>query len=230
MRAGLVWTRFYAAIKRNLLSIHRRRFEFLGDIIGLGGFFEVRRYEIPRGDTAAFQIMPSRKMLEPGTIVAIKKITPRDDDTGLERSVLRELTNEVIVLSRPSLQAHENIVTMHSLVWEDRGSDVALWPSIVLEYCPATLADLQSHGLKPLEALLKGQVLQQIGMGLDALHEEAFIHGDLKSENVLIQISEGGIIIPKLSDFGSSVLFWESEELVRIGGTDPWRAPEVSLP
>lgn len=70
-------------------------------------------------------------------------------------------------------------------------------------------------------------------MGLSALHSLFIIHGDIKSENVLIKIQSPGVAVPKLADFGCSLLdlqLRESETVqdsVWVGGTNPWRAPKV---
>ena len=163
------------------------------------------------------------------TTVAIKRIRSKGGDPGSKNDPLRELANEVMVLTQPKLRANENIIDLHCLVWEDRGSDVALWPSLVMEFCPITLAELQAQIPTPLGKTIKALLIQGIGNGMDALHEEDFIHGDLKSENILIQFEGEAVMVPKISDFGSAILVWESENLVPVGGTDPWRAPEVSF-
>jgi serine/threonine protein kinase len=230
MRSRLVWSRLFSVLQRNNIRILRRRFGFLGDVIGGGLSFEVTRYKIPVGDLESFLSIGRDGLLPLGETVAIKRIKPRKDRPESEEDALNDLVREVIVLARANLRTHENIVRMHCLVWDDRGTDVALWPSLVMEYCHITLAELQAVAMKPLSNLVKCQLMQQIGSGLDAVHEEAFIHGDLKSENILVQIVEDNILIPKLSDFGSAIMVWESEELVHIGGTDPWRAPEVRSP
>jgi serine/threonine protein kinase len=115
---------------------------------------------------------------------------------------------------------------MYALAWEDRGEDSPLWPTMIMEYCQCTLAELQSEREHPLIPLLKHQIVAGVSLGVDALHREDIIHGDIKSENVLIKITEDGMFVPKLADFGSSIVQLQND-LVDIGGTDPWRAPEV---
>ena len=70
-------------------------------------------------------------------------------------------------------------------------------------------------------------LLEGIEFGLASLHLEGFIHGNLKCDKILIHYQEDGLIVPKLSDFGSSIILAYDVEFVEIFGTDPWRAPEV---
>ena len=102
---------------------------------------------------------------------------------------------------------------------------MAWWPTVILEYCEYTLSEFQSDRTAPLPFLEKGGIIFGIYNGLDAIHMEGFIHGDIKSENILISL-EDGAIIPKLADFGDSIKVG-NDGMLLIGGTDPWRAPEV---
>jgi serine/threonine protein kinase len=115
---------------------------------------------------------------------------------------------------------------MYGLAWDDRGGDIAYWPTMIMEYCPCTLAELQRERKSNLSTLLKFQIIQGVSFGVNALHQEDIIHGDIKSENILIKVLDDRLIIPKLADFGSSVIGL-NEDLVEIRGTERWQAPEV---
>lgn len=44
--------------------------------------------------------------------------------------------------------------------------------------------------------------IKQIGHGLYHIHEEKICHRDLSARNILLEITESGEKIPKISDFG----------------------------
>jgi serine/threonine protein kinase len=99
-----------------------------------------------------------------------------------------------------------------------------------LEYCEFNLAEYQNT--KHLDLNEKLRVGIGIGSGLSAIHSFRIVHGDIKSENILVKIEVGGEAVPKLADFGSSLQDLRSNQVdtkkpVWIGGTNPWRAPEV---
>lgn len=74
-------------------------------------------------------------------------------------------------------------------------------------------------------------MIEGILNGMEALHQQSIIHGDIKSENILIKLLETGEAVAKLADFGCSltVEHKENHSEVWIGGTPRWRAPEVLL-
>lgn len=74
-------------------------------------------------------------------------------------------------------------------------------------------------------------VLFQLAIGLEYIHENKFIHCDLKPDNVLIWVSsENNHVVMKWADFGLSKpvndrgTFSLSE---KVKGTYPWLAPEI---
>lgn len=76
----------------------------------------------------------------------------------------------------------------------------------------------------------KQLLLQDTAAGLDYLHSQGVVHGDLKGANVLVD-SDGRA---RLADFGLSavigldILYWSSQSAIASrGGTSRWRAPEV---
>ncbi|KAL8331751.1 hypothetical protein RB593_002243 [Gaeumannomyces tritici] len=75
------------------------------------------------------------------------------------------------------------------------------------------------------------QLGQEIGSGLQALHASGVIHADLKFQNVLVFDLGDGRVRAKLSDFGSSVIKYERNQMVTpTTGTPPWTSPEHGQP
>ena len=76
--------------------------------------------------------------------------------------------------------------------------------------------------------LEKMQPCEDVGRALLAIHGSGIVHGDVKTENILIFWSEEkGRMVGKIGDFGSSVLdFREDEHSGLLAHTIPWNAPE----
>ncbi|KAG6826417.1 hypothetical protein H0H92_015863 [Tricholoma furcatifolium] len=140
-----------------------------------------------------------------GKNVCIKKIR-RTKDT-LDK-VSENISNEVILCGY--LPAHPNILSLlgvyrerdiHSLVypWMENG-DLTLY----LKRCP------DSNRI---------QLLHDVSLGLQFLHERSIVHGDLKGTNILVDDSERACI----ADFGLSSI------LPSQGGTPYCQAPELLL-
>lgn len=78
----------------------------------------------------------------------------------------------------------------------------------------------------------KVELLRQIMLGLEFLHEKGLIHRDLKPQNILLQTTSGGSC-PRvlISDFGLSRKLVEMESsfhaTAKAAGTLGWRAPEI---
>jgi len=147
---------------------------------------------------------------------------------------LRAFTLEVRTLSNPAIQAHRNIVKL--LAW---GFDFADYSAKVE---PLSLLLILEHGNCSLRHFLSNhkrnipnppeQVLQKLGLdvaqGLSALHDAGIIHGDIKTDNVLVFPAEAPFFcIAKLSDFGFSVLDMEKNQKIYNIGTPGWQAPEL---
>ncbi|KAF7312570.1 Pleiotropic drug resistance ABC transporter protein [Mycena indigotica] len=97
--------------------------------------------------------------------------------------------------------------------------------NIFLEYVPGGSIDshLQEHG-KFADDVTK-HFISQILSGLDYLHRNEGIHGDLKSKNVLVDMSG----VCKIAGFGYSEIYSErtQQTLAQSRSTIFWTAPEV---
>lgn len=94
---------------------------------------------------------------------------------------------------------------------------------------------LQVHNRRPIpdsSSVDKVELLRQIMLGLEFLHEKGLIHRDLKPQNILLQTSTGNSC-PRvlISDFGLSRKLVEMESsfhaTAKAAGTLGWRAPEI---
>jgi serine/threonine protein kinase len=138
-------------------------------LLGKGGFGEVYRAK--------------DKKLKRGVAI---KILP--DEFSKDQDRLTRLQREAEVLA--SLN-HPNIATIHDLVAQDQSK------FLVLELVDGeTLADRIARGPIPVEEALN--IAKQIAEALEAAHEKAVIHRDLKPGNVMLT-SEGKV---KVLDFG----------------------------
>jgi serine/threonine protein kinase len=81
---------------------------------------------------------------------------------------------------------------------------------------------LEQHSLREKTQF---RLCHDVARALHFLHTCFIVHGDVKSENVLIFQHRDRRFIAKLGDFGGSVLDMEEESLLQ-SGTQPWNAPE----
>jgi len=170
--------------------------------------------------------------------VALKRIRP-SRSTARTRQSFQEIISELICLTHEPLYKNSNVVTLLGLGWEVSPSpnDSRLWPYLILEYAAhGTLADLQNSD-KILSYAEKKNIVLNIAEALGILHHCEIIHGDIKSENVLVFDNPAGGFIAKLSDFGYATLnidFSPSQgsikgtpkEIFVNTGTLPWTSPE----
>lgn len=134
------------------------------------------------------------------------------------------------MLTHPPLRNHPNIIGFLQLIWEPDPDHIDhAWPVIMLEHAEhGTLADFQETYPDTTYALKK-QLSLDVGKGLLALHACGIVHGDLKSENVLIcdPDSADGKVAAKLAGFGCAVADLEPSETMKLPAfTFPWNAPE----
>jgi serine/threonine protein kinase len=238
LKQRLPWCNLIAMLQKKGLTGFRTDFVGYGDLVGIGTNFMVTRHTISLNTERKAYQDQNKEWLSKGSVVALKRLIPRVNDLTGEvdfrnSKQFNAVALEVRALSMSRLREHDNIVNMIGVVWERRGGAAAVWPTIVLEYCEHNLSEYQRSSEEPLTINKKMHVGRAIGAGISAIHSLFIVHGDIKSENILIKISDYGEAIPKLADFGCSLLDLEEEnggevpERVWVGGTNPWRAPEV---
>lgn len=152
--------------------------------------------------------------------VAIKQL--KENKTAKEN--FEVFKNELVIMSK---LRHPNIVDLYG------GANGPHGYCIVMEYVPDGSLYQLLHGATVLTMGHKTNIALHIGFGLAHLHENNVLHRDLKSLNVLIQItrlSENNYqYTAKLCDFGLSKIKQDedSSASLHMVGTPAWMAPEV---
>ncbi len=144
-------------------------------------------------------------------------------DQLLQRSVAIKLLKEQSgedVGKRLRLEAqiaarllHDNVVRIY-----DFGQAEGTW-YLVMEQVDGTSYVKRWRALSLVERL---RVLAQVADALDYAHHQGVIHRDIKPGNVLLTAAD----VPKLSDFGLSLLAEQADEAGSIRGTPHYMSPE----
>lgn len=210
-------------------------------IVGLGASFTVFKRIIPAAPAIyqtvymddwtmtipRYQKSPAKQVVYKVARVAFSETgTP----TPATRHAMKAALMELYALKHEPLRQHPNIVDLLGLAWGSNYFDSShRLPVLVVEYADhGSLADLQKrHDLTPS---IRGRLALDIGHGLQMLHRCGMIHGDVKSENILIFSHPEREYIAKLSDFGFSMVGEAVDAEVYVGGTRPWKAPEARSP
>ncbi|KAG0635897.1 kinase-like domain-containing protein, partial [Tuber brumale] len=166
-----------------------------------------------------------------GDKLVVKGLKFVDDSNNkkAKKSLYNDSLREIRALTHLPLRSHPNIITLLGVGWEpDLNHHDVAWPLFMLEYSEeGTLKEYQ-RGKPEMEFLEKMQLCEDVGRALLAIHGSGIVHGDVKTENILIFWSaEKGRMVGKVGDFGSSVLdFREDEHRGLPVHTIPWNAPE----
>ncbi|KAL6409859.1 hypothetical protein AUP68_06260 [Ilyonectria robusta] len=144
---------------------------------------------------------------------------------------LEAIVRESRILCHPPLRKHGSIIDILEFGFNTQGNEdeddedwQLIQPFLVVEYAhQRSLSDFLASCLaKDLE--IRRELAVDIAAGLEALHSCDIIHGDLKTENVLVFVHETRKFCAKLSDFSHSVLGGTAEAYV---GTEKYLPPEV---
>ena len=172
----------------------------------------------------------SSDVVPEGTTIALKAFRRAVESDGTidgqiagnetYQAVMRELK----VYCHPVLSEHPNVVKLLFLGWQR----ISPYPLLALELGKYGSLDyvLRAPGFGP-SLQQKVNLTIDIALGLHALHESGFIHGDLKPENVVVleHPDPQRQIIGKLTDFGGTCGLRGHQAPGHI--TPLWCAPEV---
>ncbi|KAK7042194.1 TKL/TKL-ccin protein kinase [Favolaschia claudopus] len=147
--------------------------------------------------------------------VAIKVIRVSNDGSGQLNELLRRLTRETKVWSRLN---HRNLLPFLG-VWDEV---VAPGPVLISPFFKS--GDLGQY-LRICPTVDKEKMILGVASGLDYLHREEIVHGDLKVNNVLVD----KVGRPCIGDFGISKIVNFQGFTTSSVGTPPYMAPELFL-
>ncbi|MCJ1470022.1 hypothetical protein MMC07_008667 [Pseudocyphellaria aurata] len=209
--------------------------------IGYGASFTASRHSIPEADNF------ENTVDDDGLVISVKEPQSRLDcvvyktarvaftSTGEPKSradskVMSSVLMEILALVHPPLLLHPNIVDFIGLAWGSNPFEPThRLPIVVVEFAHhGTLADLQEKVILP--SALRQSLCLDVASGLEILHRCGIVHGDVKSENVLIFSHPERQYIAKVADFGFSVVAAAADLTINVGGTRPWKAPEANNP
>jgi calcium/calmodulin-dependent protein kinase I len=184
-----------------LISPRKRKiteFYEIGEVIGSGGFSEVRKGKNKRTNET----------------VAIKTIEKRRHPEKIDN-----VRREILLMKKLN---HKNIVCLED-VFEEEGEEGKI--HMVLEYVSG--GELFDHiiGRGNYSERDAAVVVRQIIEAVAYLHSKGIAHRDLKPENLLCTGPNHEII--KVADFGLSKEFSKDDGLETICGTPDYVAPEV---
>ncbi|KAK0725097.1 ankyrin repeat-containing domain protein [Lasiosphaeris hirsuta] len=173
-------------------------------VTGRGRTYEVRRYSDGRAeDIDDFNhwrpsIAHKHLVLPPST----------GGGSAALAAAYRSLINELRILTHKPLSTHPNLLRITGVCWAMAADCETILPVICTEFATlGTLTTFVSAWECPYR--FKRQLILDVAEGLAALHSCFIVHGDVKTDNVLVVVSEdtdsGCPFVAKLSDFGFSL-------------------------
>lgn len=150
-----------------------------------------------------------------GAFGTVYKASYKGDQVAVKMMRTEKCSHALSSEKHASALKHSNIVKVLII---EQGVSLSL---IAMELCGPTLQDrLNETALTKSERV---SILRGVASALQFCHDAGIIHADVKPKNILIS-TDG---LPKLTDFGSSVLLGESNEIIKFCGTPGYTAPEV---
>ncbi|KAK9830087.1 hypothetical protein WJX72_009710 [[Myrmecia] bisecta] len=143
----------------------------------------------------------------------------RTSSTGPRpKSDVGEVMQEIAVMKR---LRHPNIVRLVEVIDDPEGSKLLL----VMEYVEGgpLMASPAVAEQRCMPEVVARKYFRDVIQGLDYLHFNRVVHGDLKPENMLLA-ADGRV---KISDFGSAHVFARGDTMLRTAGTPAFLAPEM---
>lgn len=96
--------------------------------------------------------------------------------------------------------AHPNVCPVFDLIYFRRNGG-PITAALTMKYLPGeSLAERLARGALPLTEGL--QIAKGIASGIDALHLDGVVHGDLKPANIILTTGRDGVERPVIADFG----------------------------
>ncbi|TIC94185.1 Leucine-rich repeat serine/threonine-protein kinase 2 [Colletotrichum higginsianum] len=170
-------------------------------------------------------------ILPANTVLALKIFIARpvfgsSSATRESRSdVYATIVREIKVIGHPLLRGHENIAQLRFIAWSEKQP----FPMLAMELGNYGTLDhiIRSRGSdSSLSSRQKQHITLDIAVGLRAIHQVGFMHGDLKPENIIVMnhANPKRGVIAKLLDFGGSS---DDTQSGPVHVTPLWCAPEI---
>jgi serine/threonine protein kinase len=196
-------------------------------MVGRGSQFVVYRQrmavpELTQFSTRTVAVKVPRFSLDP-------KAPLRLAGTAAQKHI-HDMYLEVLALTNPIIRSHPYVARLLAWSYDAYTMNTPLYLVMELAEC-----SLRSFLQNPVEGTvshsLRYNLCRNVAAGVDVLHNCGLIHGDLKTDNILIFKNRKGAYVAKVADFGLSVAEAVSGvgpvSDVYIGGTLGWQAPEV---
>ncbi|KAI8487709.1 Cyclin-dependent kinase 11B [Branchiostoma belcheri] len=150
-----------------------------------------------------------------GNVVAIKMLKSENQPQGVSSTGLREVN--IMLKAR-----HINVISLREVVYGNNADKVYL----VMEYAETDLKQLMYNMQRPFSVSETKCLLVQLLYAVQYLHDNAILHRDIKTENLLVNFN--GIL--KVTDFGLARTFRKGDKhLSPVVVTLWYRAPELLL-
>lgn len=177
-------------------------------MIGIGTTLKNRfllEKELGRGGMGAVY-SATDQVLQRNVAIKVLKEQGGGDDVG------KRLRLEAQIAAR---LLHENVVRIYDI---DQDQDQGTW-YLIMEQVDGTSYVKRWRGLTLIDRL---RILAQVADALDYAHHQGVIHRDIKPGNVLLTTTD----IPKLSDFGLSLIAGRADDAGAVRGTPHYMSPE----
>ncbi|EER34773.1 hypothetical protein CTRG_01634 [Candida tropicalis MYA-3404] len=175
---------------------------------------QLKNYDIiEKLGQGTFGVVQKAKRKSDGSIVAIKQLLNHSAKEGFPITAMREIT----ILKRLS---HDNILSISDMIFEEakvnnnaeiiqnRGSFYTVSP-----YMSSDLVGLLENPNIKLELNQIKCIMQQLFTGIQYIHDNNYLHRDIKAANILID--QYGIL--KIADFGLARVYHGSAPRLGMG-------------
>ncbi|KAK0650536.1 Phosphorylase b kinase gamma catalytic chain [Lasiodiplodia hormozganensis] len=182
------------------------------------------------GNGTSFQVNRElyTKPLEQPYYVAVKHLQPKSRAEHLKHlyaNVMRELR----VLMHPPLKGHPCFIPAIGYGWTNQPMADSR-PYLIMDYSEQGTLDKYLTNISLLSRRQLRELALDVAVGIRELHRNGFIHGDVKSENILVfeSLSADRPHVAKLADFGAAFHRSDVEERGhRYLGTPRYNPPEM---
>lgn len=145
------------------------------------------------GEGASYKVFRCQDVRS-GSLVAVKKIKFSPENTLSNFGArIGSILRDIEVMNHLPLLKHSNILSILGYGWEVRSDGVS--PFIVTEY--AKLGTMRQYLLgSKTSGSLRRELCYQVASALHELHLSGVAHGDLKLENVLVELDSNDKRVP----------------------------------